>query len=162
MAHFVRLLRATGGAIMRRSRDRRRLRRTRSQSVRLGGLPAQLALLESPDLSPSTPASELPLGVPAASWLDLRGYDSVAVAAGLSIPIFISQGSRDYQVPPSELLVWRAGLASHPGVTIHEYPALNHLLLAGSGPSRPAEYAVPGHVDVALVNDLAAWVIAAP
>ncbi len=47
-------------------------------------------------------------------------------------------------------------------MTIHEYPALNHLLMAGTGPGRPAEYAVPGHVDTALVNDLAAWVVAAP
>ena len=125
-------------------------------------LPAQIALVESPDLSPSTPASQLPLGVPAAYWLDLRGYDPVAVAAGLSIPIFISQGGRDYQVLPSELRLWRAGLAGHPDVAIHEYPALNHLLLAGSGPSRPAEYAVPGHVDAGLVADLSDWVLALP
>ncbi len=49
-------------------------------------LPAQLALLDSPDLSPSTPASQLPFGIPAAYWLDLRGYDPVAVAAGLRDP----------------------------------------------------------------------------
>lgn len=124
-------------------------------------LPAQIALVESPDLSPSTPASQLPLGIPAAYWLDLRGYDPVAVAAGLSIPIFISQGGRDYQVRPSELALWRAGLAGRTDVTIREYPALNHLLLAGTGPARPAEYAVPGHVDAGLVSDLADWVRAA-
>jgi hypothetical protein len=124
-------------------------------------LPSQIALVESPDLSPSTPASALPLGIPASYWLDLREYDPVAVAAGLPIPIFISQGGRDYQVPPSELAPWRAGLEGRPDVTIHEYPALNHLLMAGTGPGRPAEYAVPGHVDGALVDDLAAWVIAA-
>ncbi len=125
-------------------------------------LPAQLALVKSLDLSPSTPASQLPLGIPAAYWLDLRTYDPVAVAAGLSIPIFISQGGRDYQVPPSELALWRAGLAERTNVTIREYPALNHLLMAGTGASRPAEYAVPGHVDAALVADLAAWVTAVP
>ena len=45
-------------------------------------------------------------------------------------------------------------------MTIHEYPALNHLLMEGSGPSRPAEYTVPGHVAKELVEDLAAWVLA--
>ena len=47
-------------------------------------------------------------------------------------------------------------------MTIREYPALNHLLLAGSGPSRPAEYAVPGHVAADVVDDLASWVRDAP
>ena len=118
----------------------------------------QAALAGSADLSPSTPASQLPLGVPAAYWLDLRGYDPTAVAKGLAIPIFISQGGRDYQVPPTELAAWRTALAGRDNVTIREYPALDHLLLAGTGPSRPAEYAVPGHVAPELVADLAAWI----
>ena len=43
-------------------------------------------------------------------------------------------------------------------MTIREYPALNHLLIAGTGPSRPAEYAIPGHVAPEVVADLAAWI----
>ena len=43
-------------------------------------------------------------------------------------------------------------------VTIHEYPDLDHLLRAGSGPSQPAEYAIAGHVAAEVVADLAAWV----
>jgi dienelactone hydrolase len=118
----------------------------------------QVALVDGDTLSASTPASSLPLGVPAAYWLDLREYDPAETAAGLAIPMFISQGGRDYQVPPSELAGWRSALAGRTDVTIREYPALNHLLIAGTGPSRPAEYGVPGHVDPALVADLAAWV----
>jgi dienelactone hydrolase len=124
----------------------------------LDALPAQVALVESADLSPATPASSLPLGIPAAYWLDLRGYDPAATARALSIPIFITQGGRDYQVPPAELAAWRSGLGDRPGVTVREYPSLNHLLMAGTGPSRPAEYAQPGHVADELVADLAAWV----
>jgi fermentation-respiration switch protein FrsA (DUF1100 family) len=126
--------------------------------VMLPTVRAQAALAVSPDLSPSTPASELPLGVPAAYWLDLRTYDQLATARDLPNPIFISQGGRDYQVPPSELAAWRTALAGRKNVTIREYPALNHLLLAGTGPSRPAEYMVPGHVAPELVADLAAWI----
>lgn len=127
----------------------------------LDALRAQVALAESPSLSLSTPASDLPLGVPAAYWLDLRTYDPLATAAGLSVPVFLSQGGRDYQVPPSELAAWREALSGRDNVTIREYPTLNHLLMQGNGPSRPAEYAVPGHVAPELVADLAAWVLAA-
>ena len=118
----------------------------------------QVALVDSDALTASTPASALPLGVPAAYWLDLRGYDPAATAAGQAIPVFISQGGRDYQVPPTELAGWRSALGGRKDVTTREYPALNHLLMAGAGPSRPAEYAVPGHVAPELVADLAAWV----
>jgi dienelactone hydrolase len=133
-----------------------------SAQAMLAALPAQVALVESADLSPATPASRLPLGIPAAYWLDLRAYDPVATARALSIPLFITQGGRDYQVPPAELAAWRSGLGDRAGVTVREYPSLNHLLMAGTGPSRPAEYAQPGHVTPELVADLAAWVNGTP
>jgi dienelactone hydrolase len=124
----------------------------------LEALPAQVARVESADLSPATPASELPLGIPAAYWLDLRGYEPATVARALGVPILLVQGGRDYQVPSSELARWREALAGVAGITTREHPGLNHLLMAGDGPSRPAEYAVPGHVAADVVADLAAWV----
>ena len=127
-------------------------------SDHLAALRAQVALAESPSLAPTTPASELPLGIPAAYWLDLRAYDPLATARDLPIPMFFTQGGRDYQVPPGELTAWRAALAGRDDVTFREYPALNHLLMEGTGPSTPAEYAVPGHVAPEVVADLAAWI----
>ncbi len=130
-------------------------------SDQLAALRAQVARAEAPDLSPSTPASELPLGVPAPYWLDLRAYDPVATARGLDIPMFFSQGGRDYQVPPRELAAWRTALAGREDVAFHEYPELNHLLFAGTGASTPAEYTTPGHVAPEVVADLADWVLGA-
>jgi dienelactone hydrolase len=124
----------------------------------LATLRTQVALAESPSLSPSTPASSLPLGIPASYWLDLRTYDPLATAAGLSLPMFFSQGGRDYQVPPSQLQPWEQALAGRSDVTFKTYPAMDHLLLDGSGPPTPAEYSVPSHVDAQLVADLAAWI----
>jgi dienelactone hydrolase len=124
----------------------------------LDAISAAVALAESPSLSPSTPASQLPLGTPASYWLDLRTYDPLATAAGLALPMFFSQGGRDYQVPPSELPPWQAALAGHANVTFKTYPAMDHLLLDGSGPATPAEYSAPGHVDAQLVGDLATWI----
>jgi hypothetical protein len=47
-----------------------------------------------------------------------------------------------------------------PGVVLRAYPALNHLLVAGSGPPNPGEYGVPCHVQ--LVANLATWIAALP
>jgi hypothetical protein len=124
----------------------------------LAALKTQVALAQSAGLSPSTPASELPLNTPASYWLDLQAYRPVSVAAALRIRMFFSQGGRDYQVPPSELQPWQAALSGRTNVAFRTYPAMNHLLIDGSGPATPAEYSVAGHVDGQLVADLARWV----
>ena len=129
-------------------------------SAQLATLAEQVALAESPSLTASTPASSLPLGVPASYWLDLRSYDPLSTAAALDLPMFFSQGGRDYQVPPSELGPWRSALAGRSNVTFTTYPNMDHLLLDGSGPATPAEYGIPGHVAPELVSDLAAWIAA--
>jgi dienelactone hydrolase len=118
----------------------------------------QAALAGSPDLSPSTPATELPFGFPASYWLDLRGYDPVSAAAALGKPMLILQGGRDYQVTvEDDLSRWRAGLSHRADVTIRVYDADNHLFFPGAGPSTPAEYERAQHVDPAVVADIAGW-----
>ena len=122
----------------------------------------QAEMVGSPDLSPATPDSELPFGVPAAYWLDLRGYDPAAAAAALGKPVLILQGGRDYQSTVAEDLAgWQAGLAGHPDVTIRVYDADNHLFFPGSGPSSPAEYEPAQHMDPAVIADIAAWLASA-
>ena len=122
----------------------------------------QAERVDSPDLSPSTPDGELPFGVPAPYWLDLRGYDPAAAAAALGKPILILQGGRDYQSTVAEDLAgWKASLAGRPDVTIHVYDADNHLFVPGSGPSSPAEYEQAEHVDPAVIADIADWLAAA-
>ncbi|WP_374159450.1 serine aminopeptidase domain-containing protein [Mycobacterium sp. G7A2] len=119
----------------------------------------QVALIDDPDLSPSTPDHLLPLGVPAPYWLDLRGYDPVAVAAQLDLPMLIMQGGRDYQVTVTDDLAgWQNGLADPDNVTIRVYPADDHLFFPGSGPSTPASYEPAQHVDEAVVTDIVRWV----
>lgn len=118
----------------------------------------QAHLVDSPDLTPDTPAGDLPLGVPATYWLDLRGYDPAAAAAALHKPILVLQGARDYQVTVADdLALWQAALADRPDVTIRVYDADNHLFFPGTGPSTPAEYDPAQHVDPQVVADIAGW-----
>lgn len=119
----------------------------------------QARLIDSPDLSLNTPSSELPFGVPASYWLDLRGYDPVGTAAALEIPILIVQGGRDYQVTvDDDLALWRAGLNQRPQVSINVYPEHDHMLARGTGPSKPGDYDRPQHIDADIIAAITAWI----
>ncbi len=117
------------------------------------------AKVEDPALKPDD-AIDVPAGgvEKGAYFLALRGYQPEAEAKKLALPMLILQGDRDYQVTKIDLDGWRKALAGKANVTIKQYPALNHLFMAGTGTPRPAEYEVPSHVDEAVVNDLAAFV----
>ena len=116
------------------------------------------AMAASPTLSPSTPPAELPFGVPASYWLDLRDYDPAALAAGLRRPLLILRGERDYQVTEADMDGWRAGLAATPDVTLRTYPGLSHAFVAGEGPGTPQDYLRPGHVAEEVIDDIAGWI----
>lgn len=118
----------------------------------------QAALVDSPELSPSTPATSLPFGFRAPYWMDMRDYDPVAAAADLETPMLIVQGGRDYQVTvDDDLSRWKAGLRHRPDVTMRVYDADDHLFFPGSGPSTPAGYEAPQHFDPAVIADIARW-----
>jgi hypothetical protein len=124
----------------------------------IDALTAQARNVDRPDLSPETPDAELPFGVPAPYWLDLRAYDPVVVAAGLSQPLLLVQGGRDYQATVADdLSRWRAGLGGRPDVTVRVYPADNHFFFPGEGPSSPAELAAAQHLDPEVVADIGDW-----
>jgi uncharacterized protein len=123
------------------------------------GITRQAERVDSPDLSPSTPSEELPFGVPAPYWLDLRARNAPATAATLDMPILIAQGGRDYQITVSDDLArWQAALADRPQVTIQIYDADNHLFFPGTGQPTPAEYEPAQHMDPQVVADIAAWI----
>jgi dienelactone hydrolase len=97
-------------------------------------------------------------GAPASYWLDLREYDPPSQATHVKAPMLILQGERDFQVTMEDFGRWKAALGARPDVTFTGYPALNHLFIAGTGPSLPAEYQVPGHVAEQVIRDIAAWI----
>jgi fermentation-respiration switch protein FrsA (DUF1100 family) len=97
-------------------------------------------------------------GLPVSYWVDLRDYNPAAEAKKLAIPILILQGERDYQVTMTDFGLWKSAVGSAKGVVMKSYPALNHLFVAGEGKSMPAEYAKPGHVAPAVIEDIAKFV----
>jgi uncharacterized protein len=124
----------------------------------IDAMTAQAESVDDPDLSLETPDDQLPFGVPAAYWLDLRAYDPVAAAVALDKPMLFCQGLRDYQsTVADDLALWQAGLGARPDVTIRIYPSDNHFFFPGTGPSSPAELAAPQHLDGELVTDIRDW-----
>jgi hypothetical protein len=91
-------------------------------------------------------------------WLDLRKHAPGPIAAALRIPILVLQGQRDYQVRLADFEGWKRSLAKRRDARLKLYPALNHLFVSGKGPSTPAEYEKPGHVDAQVIADIAAFV----
>jgi dienelactone hydrolase len=131
---------------------------TAEQLSALADLEEQVERVKDPGLSLDTPADQLPLSIPAAYWLDLRGYDPPALARDLGRPLLVIQGDRDYQVTELDFSLWKAAFETVPGVEFILYPQLNHLFMAGEGPSRPTEYLRPGHVAEEVILDIARFI----
>ncbi len=120
---------------------------------------AKVARLTS--TGPSGKPEENPLNLAASYWADLLGYDQVKVAQALTLPMFIAQGGRDYQVTKVDFDGWQQALAGRDTVTFRFYPKVSHVFIAGEGMATPDEYlTVPGHVDAAPIADLVAWITA--
>ncbi|MFI9723922.1 alpha/beta hydrolase family protein [Streptomyces sp. NPDC052396] len=124
----------------------------------VASLTRKAELVAGPELTPGTPPELLPLGLSAAYWLDLRAYDPLTTAAALTHPMLILQGGRDYQVTVTDdLALWQQALAHRPEVKIRIHQDLNHVFFSGSGAPTPADYTKPGHVALAVVDEIATW-----
>lgn len=128
------------------------------ETKQLTELKKQVARVKSADLTENTPAKDLPLGAPAAYWLDLRNYQPAREAAKIEVPILICQGQRDYQVTMDDFKGWQEALSSRKNVQFKLYPDLNHLFMKGQGKCTPSEYEKAGHVDEHVIHDIADWI----
>jgi hypothetical protein len=97
--------------------------------------------------------------VPGSYWIDLRNYDAVEYATRLSIPILVLQGGRDYEVNETNFQIWKTALVGHANASFRLYPNLNHLFIAGSSVSTPAEYDQLGHVAPEVAADITGWIL---
>ncbi len=121
----------------------------------------RLRKLSPADSSDTTPLPGLG-GTSPKYWLDLAAHDPAVTMRDVHVPILVLQGMRDYQVPPDQLDDWLRVLGPHQSLTVKRYPALSHLMIAGSGPPRPAEYGIAGHVDTLMIADIARFVRGIP
>jgi len=132
---------------------------TDAQKSEIEALKAKVARVKDPGLNAQTAASDLPLNIPAAYWLDLRGYQPAEMAKGLAMPMLVLQGERDYQVAPDlDFGRWKTALSGKSNAVLKLYPKLNHLFIAGEGQPNPQEYNTAGHVSADVIADIAQWI----
>jgi uncharacterized protein len=131
---------------------------TPEQKAQIDTLKVQAARVKSDKLTVKTPASQLPLNLPAKYWLDLKSYNPAETAKKISRPMLIMQGGRDYQVTEQDFNGWKSALSGRSDVEFKFYPSANHLFIDGQGKITPDEYGVPGHVSATVLNDIAGWI----
>ncbi len=91
----------------------------------------------------------------------LDAVDPLGEARDLAQPLLILQGERDYQATMADFAAWGDEFAADTRMTLRSYPALNHMFMAQGDPARlaiPQDYATPGFVDGAVIDDIAAWI----
>ena len=126
----------------------------------LAVLKQQVELVKNPRRLPTAKASDLPLGVPAAYWLDLNAYQPEQVAQTLKQPMLFLLGGSDYQVTQEDFQIWQDALAGCSDVQFLLYPGLSHLFMPVEGGQKatPATYTVAGHVAEEVVNEIGSWI----
>ncbi|HWK36917.1 alpha/beta hydrolase family protein [Sphingomonas sp.] len=112
-------------------------------------------------LTPASDANEVIHGSPVWYWRDMAAIDPIGqvrklVAAGGRVAIM--HGDRDYLITEEDWQAWRAVLSDTPGVTLKEYPRLNHIMQEGEGKMTPDEYKWTRPVSGELMDDLARWI----
>jgi dienelactone hydrolase len=106
---------------------------------------------------PASPAATI-FGARPAYWLELKSQAPAEALSRLGLPVLVLQGGRDYQVSMKDFAGWERALKDVSRATFKAYPRLNHLFVAGEGPSAPSEYEKAGHVAREVVEDIAAFV----
>lgn len=113
--------------------------------------------IKSPNLNAKTPKGML-MGGSASYWKSVMNYNQVETAKKLSLPVYILNGERDYQVTMREFNLWKQALGNKSNIQFTSYPKLNHLFLEGEGKPNPTEYNTPGHIPQYVIDDLTRFI----
>lgn len=129
------------------------------EKVQLERVTWQAKLLDDNKITPSTSKDSLPFGLPANYWIDLNNYDAVATAKKVTMPIFIINSGKDYQVTKTDYDLWVNGLSAQKNVTTRFFSSLNHLFIHSAEMAVPTDYEKSGTVDEAFIISISDWIL---
>lgn len=119
---------------------------------------AQADRIDAGDYDLDTPHTELMMGISAAYWKFLSGYNPVQTMSQLPQHALVIIAERDYQVPVVEFKHWKEGLGQKKNAKVVLLPGLNHAFMSGEGLSKPEEYFKEGNVDISLITEVEQWI----
>jgi dienelactone hydrolase len=119
---------------------------------------AKAAVTKIKQLEVSDDGAPRVFGLPAAYWVQLKGYDAPAAAKKLGIPILVLQGERDFQTSMTDFNLWKQALAGTKGSIAQSFPSLNHIFVAGEGKSSEEEYKKAAHVAPEVLDVVAKFI----
>ncbi len=104
-------------------------------------------------------SSKLILGYPETYWYSLNQIDIADISTELKIPIFVAQGSDDFQVyADKDYTMWQELLGDKKNVTFELYDNLNHLFMTSNGKTDVTEYNTAGSVEQTVLDDIVSWI----
>lgn len=100
---------------------------------------------------------QLPLEMSSTYWWSLKGYDQLQVARQLSMPMLIVNGDKDYNVPASDLELWKEAVGEQFATTI-SFRSLNHGLIYVEEKSTPESYNEPANTPQYVAQKMIDWI----
>ena len=102
-------------------------------------------------------------GIPVPYLKDLYAHPVEESLAQLDIPILVMQGENDFQMDTADYKSWQKALENYAGEKEFVlWPELNHLFVRDTAFKRRgtiAEYLQEGHVDQAVTDKIASWML---
>lgn len=99
------------------------------------------------------------MDVPASYWYSLNQINIPDITLNLNIPVFIAQGSADWQVlKDKDYAAWQELLQDKDNVTFKLYDNLNHFFMTSGGNKDTTDYMRAGHVEEQVIDDIAEWI----
>ncbi|HPF87579.1 MAG TPA: alpha/beta fold hydrolase [Candidatus Limiplasma sp.] len=133
------------------------------QATAQATIDANLAMLSKmPVMTDEELQNSLFFGISAWYQMDLMSVDTAQTAIALQKPLFIAQGSKDWQVVPEDgIEAWQTALDDQLTANYHLYPNMNHMLCDQEGEPayNTSDYQAGSTVSEILITDIAAWVL---
>lgn len=96
----------------------------------------------------------LPFGAKPKYWLMDRNYKVLDEAKKLTLPVFLIQGGRDYNVVKKDYDLWLEAMAGKSNFKSFWYENLDHMFFEGNGIARPEDVTKANHVSKKVTGKL--------
>lgn len=97
----------------------------------------------------------LPFGAKAKYWLMDRNYKVLEEAKTLTMPVYLLQGGRDYNVTKKDYDLWLEAMKGKTNFKSYWFENLDHMYFEGIGKAKPEDVIAPNHVSKILTDKLA-------